>query len=267
MAKIRISYIASEISPILNTTAVGEFVKNLPMYMQQHDVDVRIFVPRFGILSERKNKIHQVTRLSGLNIAVDDAVSELIVKSTSLQDQKLQVYFIDGETHFQKKEMFTDAKGAFIPSNEKRAIFFCRGVLETLYRLDWGPDIIHCHDWVTAFLPVLLKYVYAKQPLFQKSKSIFTAYNNEFNPTFAGNLFKKLNLPELNTDYSSSKDSFSMNDVLNLGNKYADATFIAEKLNDKFSDFTDGKDLRLIENTDSGMEEYYDVYKKLLGLE
>jgi starch synthase len=265
MSKIKILYIAPEVSPILNDTSVGDFVQKLPIYMQNKGCDIRIFVPKFGILSERKNKIHQVTRLSGLNITVGDTVSELLVKSTSLQEQKIQVYFIDGDVHFQRKDIFLDSKGRFIETNDKRAIFFCRGVLETLYRLDWGPDIIHCHDWMTAFLPIILKYVYAKHSIFKHTKSIFTVYNNLFDHIFNKSLLDNLNLPGLEDTKLSSSSSFSILDIINMGINYSNATYTAENLDEKyFKNIVETNNLQLITNSEQGMETYYNIYKNMV---
>lgn len=268
MSRIQILYIAPEVSPILSNTSVGDFVQRLPIYMQNKGCDIRIFVPKFGILSERKNKIHQVTRLSGLNITVGDTISELLVKSTSLQEQKIQVYFIDGEVHFHRKNIFLDDKNHFIPSNDKRAIFFCRGVLETLYRLDWGPDIIHCHDWMTAFLPIILKYIYAKHSIFQKTKSIFTIYNNAFDHVFDKSLLDNLNLPGLNDNKLTSSKTFSMLDIISMGVNYSNATYIAENLDTNlFKDLVESNNIKLIPNSEQGMETYYNIYKELVAIE
>lgn len=258
---------ASEVSPIMKHTGVGDFAQKLPIYMQGKDCEVRIFVPKFGILNERKNKIHQVTRLSGLNVIVDDKEDELLVKSTSLQDQgiQLQIYFIDGVLHFRKKEVFTGSDGCFIENNDTRSIFFCKGVLETLTLLDWAPDIIHCHDWFTAFMPVILKYKYAQNAIFQRTKTVFSIYNNRFNESFEGNLQRKLGLNDVSLDGTLKKDSFSMTDVLNLGTNCADKTFLSEELDSGFfGGFLSLKNLELIENNEQGAQRYYELYRDLV---
>lgn len=267
MQRLKILYVASEVSPIINQTKVGNFAQKLPIYMQERDCDVRIFVPKFGTLNERRNKIHQVARLSGLNVVVDDKQDELLVKSTSLQDQKiqLQIYFIDGVLHFKNKEMFVDSCDNFLPNNDTRSIFFCKGVLETLTLLDWSPDIIHCHDWFTAFMPIIIRYNHAGNPIFKNVKTIFTVYNNRFNESFEGNLQKKLNLNEVPSSGVFEKSSFSMTDVLNLGASCADMSFLAEELDSTFfSDFLSSNNLELIDNSAEGLQRYYELYQGLV---
>ena len=157
MSKIRILYVASEINPFLQTTEVAEFVRKLPQAMQEKGMEIRILVPRFGLINERKNRLHEVVRLSGINIAVGDEEKPLIIKVASIPNAKLQVYFIDNEDYFHRKSMFHDKENKFYEDNDERAIFFCKGVIETVRKLGWTPDIVHCNDWITSFIPFTLK--------------------------------------------------------------------------------------------------------------
>src|SRR6187551_1763611 len=210
MSKLRILYVASEINPFLQTSEVADFVRKLPQAMQERGMEIRILVPRFGIINERKNRLHEVVRLSGINITVGDEEKPLIIKVASIPNAKLQVYFIDNDDYFHRKSALVDKDNKFHEDNDERAIFFCKGVLETVKKLGWAPDIVHCNDWMTGLIPMYLKTTYKKDPIFNNAKSVFTVYNNEFSHKFDGNLHNKVrmidiedsNLTNLTSDYN-----------------------------------------------------------------
>ena len=154
MPKYKILYVASEINPFLQTSEVADFVRNLPQAMQEKGMEIRILVPRFGLINERKNRLHEVVRLSGLNIEVGDEEKPLIIKVASIPSAKLQVYFIDNEDYFKRKFVFKNKEGDFYKDNDERCIFFCKGVMETVIKLGWDPDIVHCNDWMTSLIPL-----------------------------------------------------------------------------------------------------------------
>ena len=181
MAKsFRVLYVASEIKPFLNETYVSEIVRKLPQEMQEKGVEIRILVPRFGLINERKNRLHEVVRLSGLNISIGDDDKPLIIKVASIPAAKLQVYFIDNEDYFKRKTVFKNKSGKFHKDNDERCLFFCRGVLETVIKLGWSPDIIHCNDWMSSLIPLLIKTTFSESHLFENTKCIYSIYNNEF---------------------------------------------------------------------------------------
>jgi starch synthase len=167
MSKLRILYVASEINPFLQTTQVADFVRKLPQAMQERGMEIRILVPRFGIINERRNRLHEVVRLSGINITVGDEEKPLVIKVASVPNARLQVYFIDNDDYFHRKSVFVDSDNNFFPDNDERAIFFCKGALETVKKLGWQPDIVHCTDWMTALIPMYLKTTYKKDPIFK----------------------------------------------------------------------------------------------------
>ena len=174
MDKLRILYVSSEINPFLQTTDVAAYVRQLPQAMQERGAEIRILVPRFGLINERKNRLHEVVRLSGINITVGEEEKPLVIKVASIPNAKLQVYFIDNEDYFHRKSVFFDKKNNFYDDNDERAIFFCKGVLETVKKLGWAPDIVHCNDWMTALIPMYLKTTYRNDPMFKDTKSVFT---------------------------------------------------------------------------------------------
>jgi starch synthase len=186
MSKLKILYVASEINPFLNTSDVANYVLQLPQAMQEMGMEIRILVPRFGLINERKNRLHEVVRLSGINISVGDEEKPLQIKVASIPTAKLQVYFIDNDDYFQRKSVFTDKDDCFHADNDERAIFFCKGVIETVKKLGWAPDIVHCNDWMTSLIPMYLKTTYKNDPVFKDTKTVFTIYDSYFAHKFDG---------------------------------------------------------------------------------
>lgn len=190
MRKARVLFISSEIHPYLDLTEQSKIARFLPQGIQERGKEIRTFMPRFGNINERRNQLHEVIRLSGMNLIIDDTDHPLIIKVASIQAARMQVYFIDNEEYFQRKSTLRDADGKFHPDNDDRAIFFGRGVLETVKKLGWSPDIIHCHGWMTALVPLFIKTSYKDDPMFNNSKVVYSLYNDAFsetfNPKFAG---------------------------------------------------------------------------------
>src|SRR5210317_161463 len=197
MSKLRILYVASEINPFLQTSEVADFVRSLPQAMQEQGMEIRILVPRFGLINERKNRLHEVVRLSGINIAVGDEEKPLVIKVASIPNAKLQVYFIDNEDYFHRKSVFHDKEDNFYDDNDERAIFFCKGVIETVKKLGWAPDVVHCNDWMTSLIPMYLKTTYKNDPLFKDTKTVFSIYDNGFTHKFGDDLLDKVRMLDI----------------------------------------------------------------------
>lgn len=272
MGKLRILYVASEINPFLKTSKVGEFVRKLPQVMQEKGLEIRIIVPRFGLINERKNRLHEVVRLSGINIAVGDEEKPLVIKVASIPNAKLQVYFIDNEDYFHRKFVFTDMEDKFYEDNDERMIFFCRGVLETVKKLGWSPDIIHCNDWITSFIPLYLKTTYRKDPVFHHTKSIYTLFNNTFAHTFDQGLLEKVKMVDINDEMLGSLASTDFTGFLKVGMEYADATVKAEASYDSqistiIDEFTNQKEIQIptIEVAEGFADSYYELYNELVS--
>jgi starch synthase len=190
MKKKKILFISQEITPYLEETELSLIGRHLPQGIQEAGKEIRTFMPKFGCINERRNQLHEVIRLSGMNLIINDNDHPLIIKVGSIQPARMQVYFIDSEDFFQRKAVFHDKEsGKFFDDNDERAIFFARGVLETVKKLGWVPDIIHCHGWMTSLVPLYIKTSYSKDPIFENSKVVFSLYDNEFdkplNPEFA----------------------------------------------------------------------------------
>jgi len=157
-------------------------------------------MPRFGLINERRNQLHEVIRLSGMNLIIDDSDHPLIIKVASIQSARMQVYFIDNEEYFQRKMVFRDAKKKFYKDNEDRMVFFCRGVLETVKKLGWSPDVIHCHGWMTSMIPFFVKTGYKDEPMFKNSRVVYSSYLQDMEETFSPNFTKKLKMDGVTAD-------------------------------------------------------------------
>jgi len=171
-------------------------------------------MPKYGVINERRHRLHEVVRLSGMNIIVDDDDFPLIIKVASLPGSRLQVYFLDNEEFFKRKFIFNDEDENPFEDNMDRMVFFCKGVMETVKKFGWPPDLIHCHGWMTSLVPLYLKTVYKDEPIFGQSKLIYSAYANEYENSFGESFFTKAlinNLEKSQLDAYSHKGKISLN--------------------------------------------------------
>ena len=180
MEKAKVLFVAQEIMPYLKESPMGHIGRHLPQGIQEKGKEIRTFMPRYGNINERRNQLHEVIRLSGMNLIIDDTDHPLIIKVASIQQARMQIYFIDNEDYFQRKFMLTDKNNKFFKDNDERAIFYSRGVLETVKKLGWGPDVVHCHGWITSLVPLNIKRAYKDNPLFTDTKVIFSIYDDDF---------------------------------------------------------------------------------------
>ena len=192
MENKRILYISQEITPYLPENEMSEISRYLPQGVQERGREIRTFMPRYGCVNERRNQLHEVIRLSGMNLVINDTDHPLIIKVASIQAARMQVYFIDNEDYFHRKCVLYDPENNFFEDNDERAIFFARGVLETVVKLRWAPDIIHCHGWLTALVPLYIKKYYNDDPLFVHSKVVYSLYKDDFPGLLNKNFKKKL---------------------------------------------------------------------------
>ena len=174
----RVLFVNSEIFPYLPESDVANIGRYLPQGIQERKKEIRSFMPRYGCINERKNQLHEVIRLSGMNIIINDVDRPLVIKVASISAARMQVYFIDNEDYFHRKSIYHDAEGNFFKDNDERAIFFARGVLETVKKLRWAPDVIHCQGWISQILPIYLKKAYIDDPIFSQSKIVLSLYDD-----------------------------------------------------------------------------------------
>jgi len=200
MSEIKVLYVSQEITPYLPETEISTICRNLPQAIQEKGREIRTFMPRFGCINERRNQLHEVIRLSGMNLIIDDTDHPLIIKVASIQAARMQIYFIDNEEYFQRRQIVKDDQGNDFEDNEDRTIFFVRGVLETVKKLRWTPDIIHCNGWFTSVLPIYIKKVFNDEPFFANSKIVFSSYDNAFKTPFSNRFAEKLKLGNIVDD-------------------------------------------------------------------
>ncbi len=181
---VKVLFIAQELTPYLPENEMAKICRELPQYIQEQGCEIRIFMPAYGVINERRNQLHEVQRLSGLNMIIDDNDHPLIIKVASIPSVRMQVYFIDNEEFFRRRGTSVDAGGNEYDDNDDRMIFFARSVLETIKKLRWTPNIIHCHGWMTSLVPLYLRTAYGDDPFFENAKVVYTAYDNVFHKTF-----------------------------------------------------------------------------------
>ena len=266
-AKKRILFIANEMSPYLELTEFSEIVNKLAIKANDNGFEVRCIMPRFGIINERRHRLHEVVRLSGINVSVDNEDMPLQIKVASLPSARLQVYFLDNEDLFRRKFVFHDENEKWFDDNGLRTVFFCKGALETVKKFGWPPDIIHCSGWMTGLIPAYLKTVYKKEPVFSHSKVVFTIGQNTFKEKLGSDFLKKALIHPSLKDKDLEPFKEANNTALFRGGAtYADAiTFGAEKIEkklvDEFSKVRGKKTLQY--NAESDLTDYLQLYSDL----
>ena len=194
---VRVLFVNSEIFPYMPETDISVLGRYLPQGIQEGGKEIRSFMPRYGTINERRNQLHEVIRLSGMNLIINNADRPLVIKVSSISSARMQVYFIDNEDYFHRKFIYQDAEGKDFKDNDERAIFFARGVLETVKKLRWKPDIVHCQGWISHFLPVFLKKVYHEDPIFTDAKVVLSLYNEMLDSRLSENLIDKVAVESL----------------------------------------------------------------------
>ena len=192
MSKTRILYVSQAIQPFLPESPISKASRQIPQGIHERGREIRVFMPRFGVINERRHQLHEVIRLSGMNLNINDTDHPLIIKVASIPTARMQVYFIDNEHYFKKKVTWFDAKDKLVPDNDERAIFFARGVLETVRKLSWAPDIIHCHGWMASLVPLYAKTLFAEDAHFAKTKIVTSVFDEGFDGTLNGSLHEKI---------------------------------------------------------------------------
>ena len=194
MEKKKILFVSQEITPYLPESEISRVGRYLPQGIQERGKEIRTFMPRYGAINERRNQLHEVIRLSGMNLIINDSDHPLIIKVASIQSARMQVYFIDNEDYFHRKGLFYGENGEQYKDNDERAIFFARGVLETVKKLRWSPDIIHCHGWISSLVSLYIKKAHKEDPLFKDTKVVYSIYNDEFPEPLDKNFKNKLKI-------------------------------------------------------------------------
>ncbi|MBQ3209133.1 MAG: glycogen/starch synthase [Alistipes sp.] len=192
MAKHKILYICQQIMPYLPETEESKLCRELSQAMQERGNEIRTFMPRYGCINERRNQLHEVIRLSGMNLIIDDDDHQLIIKVASIPSARIQIYFIDNEDFFSRRAVVTDENGAEFEDNDERMVFFARGVLETVKKLRWTPDVVHCHGWFSSIAPLYLRKVFNNDPIFRDVKIVTSLYEDRFEKPLSSQLRSKI---------------------------------------------------------------------------
>ena len=223
MSKKRVLFVTQEMDPYTTISEISDVVKSLAPKAHGKGMEVRVLMPKYGNINERRHRLHEVVRLSGMNIIVDDDDYPLIIKVASLPGARLQVYFLENEEFFKRKAVFEDEEGEAFDDNMERMVFFCKGVIETVKKFGWAPDIIHCHGWMTSLVPFYLKSVYQNDPIFENATIVYSAYKNDYEKNFTKRFFEIAAINNLDEeDLGAFKDKSKVK-LINGGMKYADA--------------------------------------------
>lgn len=229
MEKKRILFVSQEIAPFLPKSEISTTARKLPQGVQESGKEIRVFMPRFGTINERRHQLHEVIRLSGMNLIIDDKDHPLIIKVASIPAARMQVYFIDNDEFFRRKAVFTDDKDEEFADNDERSMFFCRGVLETVKKLGWKPDAIHCHGWMTSLMPLYVKKIYANDPHFADTKVVYSSYDNEFNKNWDNKLEEKLKFEGFEDDVVEQLKDGSFVSLNNAAMQHSDGVIMGSE--------------------------------------
>ena len=240
----------------------------IPKMVNKQGGQIRIFMPRYGNINERRHQLHEVIRLSGLNLVINDLDMPLIIKVASIPKERIQVYFIDNEEYFKRKATLRDRDNKLFEDNDERAIFFAKGVFETIKRLNWPPDIIHIQGWMAALLPLYLKNIYKDEPIFQNSKIVTSLYGNEFDKTLNKDMMNKILFDEIDNSYISELSKPTYENLMKVAIDSSDAVIkgsenISSEINEYLKKYK--KPILDFQPIDSFAEPYMDFYNNLLS--
>ena len=237
----RVLFVSSEVSPYLAENEISTISFEAPKMVNSIGGQTRIFMPRFGNINERRHQLHEVIRLSGMNLVINDLDIPLIIKVASIPKERMQVYFIDNEDYFKRKATFTDEDGNLFKDNDERAIFFAKGVLETVKKLNWAPDIIHINGWLSSLLPLYLRNYYGNEPLYKHTKIVTSIYNENFPGTLDDKLKRKVQFDGVDKDKVELIEKPSFENLMKLAAENSDAIIWgSEQTDENIKDFVDG---------------------------
>ncbi|MFT4660184.1 MAG: starch synthase [Patiriisocius sp.] len=226
---MKILYISQEITPFLPESEMSKVNRELPQKISELGHEIRVFMPRYGVINERRHQLHEVIRLSGMNMVINDSDHPLIIKVASIQQARMQVYFIDNEEFFKRKSVINDTKGIFMDDNDERSIFFSKGCLETVKKLGWKPDVIHLSGFMTALVPMFMKELYADAPHFENAKVVYSVYDHGTDEKLSDDLVKKLEYDEIKESAVTCLKNPTINSMHEIAIQYADGVIKGSK--------------------------------------
>jgi len=258
----RILYVTTEMIPYFPENPMSVQALKIPKAMSDCGADVRIFMPRFGTINERRHQLHEVIRLSGMNLIVNDMDQPLIIKVASVPHERLQVYFIDNEEYFKRKSVYSDKEGSFFEDNDERAIFFAKGVLETVKKLNWKPDVVHVMGWMSSMVPAYLKEYYADDSFFNEAKVVVSLFDNAFDGELNPEITHKLAFDGINGEVAKYLEKPDFSAITKSALKYADAAVKGEEIiPENIDHFLHSKNIPVMEYCPvEGISEAYNLF-------
>jgi starch synthase len=265
----RILYVSSEVVPYLAENEVSLMSYDVPKMINDQGGQIRIFMPRYGNVNERRHQLHEVIRLSGMNLVVNDVDMPLIIKVASIPKERIQVYFIDNDEYFKRKATFEDEDGVLFPDNDERAIFFAKGVVETVKKLNWVPDIIHVQGWMASLLPVYMKHYYKDEALFADTKIVTSVFSEGFDGALDAEMSKKVQFDDIPATSISELDNPTYESIMMTAINHSDGVIVAsEAISSNLTKFiqASGKPFLPFASKDTFAEAYTQFYKnQILG--
>lgn len=269
MEKYKVLFITQEIMPYVPENEMSRIGRYLPQGIQERGKEIRAFMPKFGIINERRNQLHEVIRLSGMNLIIDDTDHPLIIKVASIQSARMQIYFIDNEDYFHRKFKLHDENNEPFDDNDERAIFFARGVLETVKKLRWSPDIIHCHGWFTSLVPLYIRKSYHDDPIFSATRLVYSLYNEDFNKPLNKEFHKKLKIEGVaDKDAEVVKNNPTYENISKLAIDYSDGVIQGNpEVNEKLKKYVKNQNKPFLkyQPEETYIEAYDEFYNSLLS--
>ena len=263
----KILYISSEVIPYMPQTEIATMTYALPKMVNEHGGQTRIFIPKYGIINARRHQLHEVIRLSGINLIIDDMDMPLILKVASIPKERMQVYFIDSEDYFKNRLVQFDKNDKLYKDNDERSIFFAKGVIETIKKLNWAPDLIHVHGWIASLLPLYLKNFYKDDPMFETTKVIVSLYDNQIKGKLDKKIVDKLKFDEIQDKNLSILNDPTYENLYKISLALADGVIFASDIKNKYKDLL--KKIKIAElecySHDDFDKQYLDFYNKFLG--
>ncbi len=263
MASRKILYVCQEIMPYLPESELSGLSRRLAQAMQERGNEIRTFMPRYGCINERRNQLHEVIRLSGMNLIIDDNDHQLIIKVASIPSARIQIYFIDNDDYFARKAVLLDDAGKAFADNDERAIFFARGVLETVRKLNWAPTVVHCMGWMSAVVPIYLKKVFNDDPLFRDVKIVVTLADDRFDEPLDAQFAEKIANEGVKDEKLSILSTPSYENLYRFVIDYADGITVASpKASPELVEYARQSGKPVLEYREPDEEDFFDNYNR-----
>jgi starch synthase len=267
MEKPKVLFVQQEIVPYLKDSYLGQIGRQLPQGIQDRGKEIRTFMPRFGNINERRNQLHEVIRLSGMNLVINDTDHPLIIKVASIQSARMQIYFIDNDDFFKRKYTVLDKTGMTFPDNDERAIFFTRGVIETVKKLNWAPNLVHCNGWFTALMPVYVKIALKDSGMFSDTKVIYSIYDDGFEGRLDENVARKFKSQGVGEEFLPKLQDPTYLNLSKTAIDYSDGViFGSETIHPELEEYArqSGKPVLAYQAPEKYMDAYNEFYDEII---